>query len=53
MSTLIIGTIVIGAMVLVAVKQFKKGKSGGSSCGCGCSGCPSANACHGIKIEDK
>lgn len=53
MSTAIIGTIVIGAMVFVAIKQFKKSKSGGSGCGCGCSGCSSAKSCHGINIVNK
>lgn len=47
MSTLIIGTIVIGSMVFVAVRQVKKHKNGESSCGCGCSGCSSSKSCHG------
>ena len=51
MSTAIIGTIVIGSMVFVAVKEIKKTLSGkGGGCGCGCNGCSSAKSCHGINI---
>lgn len=52
-ATIIIGGIVFGLMALIVVKQVKKFKSGESGCGCGCSGCSSANTCHGIKIEKK
>ena len=47
MSTLIIGTIVIGSMVLVAIKQFKKHKNREESCGCGCTGCLNSKSCNG------
>lgn len=53
MSTAIIGTIVIGSMVYVLVRQFRKSKTHKGGCGCGCSGCPSAKSCHGINIENK
>lgn len=45
MSTFLIGSVVIGVMILVAIKQFKK-HSKGDSCGCGCSGCSQASKCH-------
>lgn len=50
MATAIIGTIVIGSMVFVGFKQFKKLKNGENSCGCNCTGCSKSNSCHGIKI---
>lgn len=53
MSTLIIGALVIGSMVFVVVKKIKSAKKGESTCGCGCSGCSSAKACHGINIDNK
>jgi hypothetical protein len=52
-ATILIGGIVFGLMALVVVKQFKKIKNGESGCGCGCSGCSKASACHGVKIEKK
>ncbi len=56
MATLIIGTIIIGAMVFVAYKEIKKFKNGiTGSCGggcAGCNGCSSTKSCHGgINIE--
>lgn len=44
MSTFIIGTIVIGSLILGVVKIAKDKKKGG--CGCGCSGCSHASDCH-------
>lgn len=49
MATFIVGTIVIGSMILVSIKLFKKSKNGCSSCGGGCSGC--AGSCHKIEIK--
>jgi len=46
MATAIIGTLVIGAFAAVAFYICKQKKLGKSSCGCGCSGCPNASACH-------
>ena len=51
MSTIIIGTLVIGSMIYVALRQIKSARKGESSCGCGCSGCSKSKSCHGIKIE--
>jgi hypothetical protein len=52
-ATIILSGIVFGFMASVIVKQIKKAKNGESGCGCGCSGCSSAGACHGIKLERK
>lgn len=46
-----IGTIIIGLMVFaliagVVVKLVKDKKKGKTSCGCGCSNCPSSGICH-------
>ena len=51
MSTVIIGTLVIGSMIYVAFKQIKSARKGESSCGCGCSGCSKTKSCHRVKIE--
>ena len=50
-ATIILGGIIFGFMALVIAKQVKKARSGESGCGCGCSGCSSANACHGNKAN--
>ena len=52
-ATIILGGIIFGLMALVIKKQVKKIRSGESGCGCGCSGCPSANSCHGSKVQNK
>ena len=45
------GTILVSAGLIVMVSlilrsMWKKKKSGISSCGCGCSSCPSSGICH-------
>jgi hypothetical protein len=52
-ATIVLASIIFGFMALVVGKQIKKAKSGERGCGCGCSGCSSANICHGMKIEKK
>ena len=52
-ATIILGGIIFGLMALIITKQVKKMRSGESGCGCGCSGCSSANSCHGIKVNKK
>ena len=52
------GTILVGAIVLVIVlaaiiKIRRDKKNGKGSCGCGCSGCPSAGMCHGNSDNSK
>jgi len=46
-----LGTILVSGALLVIVglviaSIVKKKKRGGTSCGCGCDGCPSASSCH-------
>lgn len=50
-ATIVLSGIIFGMIALVITKQIKKAKSGESGCGCGCSGCSEASACHGVKIE--
>lgn len=50
-ATIILAGIIFGFSALVITKQIKKVKSGESSCGCGCSGCPSSSKCHGVNIK--
>lgn len=45
-STLVVGGIVFGVLLAVALKLYKDKKSHKGGCGCGCSGCPSAGSCH-------
>lgn len=59
MSTIIIGTLVIGSMIFTAIYRLRKFKKGEISCGCGgsCSGCgggcDKTSCCSGITIENK
>lgn len=48
MATLIIGVIVAAVIFLAARKLYRDKKSGKSSCGGSCSGCPHACSCHNI-----
>ncbi|MDE6149384.1 MAG: FeoB-associated Cys-rich membrane protein [Ruminococcus sp.] len=46
-----IGTIIIGLIVFVliagiVIKLVKDKRKGKTSCGCGCSNCPSSGICH-------
>ncbi|MFR1708427.1 MAG: FeoB-associated Cys-rich membrane protein [Clostridium sp.] len=45
MATFLIGAVVIGAMIIISIRQVKK-HSKGDGCGCGCSGCSQASKCH-------
>ena len=46
LSTIIIGLIIFAAVVMIIVNMVKNRKKGKSSCGCGCSSCPSSDICH-------
>ena len=51
-----IGNIVVLAIIaviiaLIIAKMIRDKKKGKSSCGCGCSRCPSAEICHDNKKE--
>lgn len=52
-GTLVIGVIVAAAVVLIVLKMARDKKKGRTSCGCGCSGCPSAGICHGKPVPSK
>ena len=52
-ATIILAGVIFGFVAYVIGRQIKKTKNGESGCGCGCSGCSSAGACHGIKLEVK
>ena len=45
-ATIVLAGVIFGFVAWVVMKQIKKAKSGESSCGCGCSGCPSNSTCH-------
>lgn len=47
MATLIVGFIVAAVLFLAARQLYKDKKSGKSSCGGNCSGCPNGCMCHG------
>lgn len=43
----IIGLVIGGAVVAIAVKKVRDKKAGKSGCGCsGCSGCTNSDHCH-------
>ncbi|MHC1750872.1 MAG: FeoB-associated Cys-rich membrane protein [Cellulosilyticaceae bacterium] len=44
MANIIIGSIVIGLLILATIKVIKDKKKSG--CSCGCSGCSSSASCH-------
>lgn len=45
-GTLLIGAVLAAAVVLAVFKLYRDRKKGKSSCGCGCSSCPSSGLCH-------
>ena len=52
MATVIVGLIVAAVLLLAARQLYKDKKSGKSSCGGNCAGCPNGCACHGdVKNE--
>lgn len=46
MATLIVGIIIAAVIFLAAGKLYRDKKSGRSSCGGSCAGCPGACPCH-------
>lgn len=46
LPTIIVGAIVFTVIALVFIKLIKDKINHKSSCGCGCTNCPSAGACH-------
>ena len=49
LPTILVGVAVAALVVLVIVRMVKSGRSGKSSCGCGCADCPMAGKCHSKK----
>lgn len=50
------GTIIVSAILIIAVAAVIAGmvrgrKKGRSSCGCGCAGCAMNGACHGESLK--
>lgn len=45
-GTIIVGLVILAIVVLIIYKMIKDRKKGKSSCGCGCSNCPSSSMCH-------
>lgn len=50
-GTIVAGVILVAIIGLVLYNMIRNKKKGMSSCGCGCSDCPAAGACH--KAERK
>ena len=46
MGTILVSAGLVTVVGLILRNMWKKRKSGVSSCGCGCSSCPSAGICH-------
>lgn len=45
-GTIIIAAILLLIVVLIVINLVGKKKKGQSTCGCGCSDCPSSDMCH-------
>jgi hypothetical protein len=46
LATIIVGAVVFAIFAGVVIKLVRERKLKKTSCGCGCSGCPSAKDCH-------
>lgn len=46
LSTILVGGLVAALLLGVAATMLRDKKRGKSSCGCHCTGCPSAGMCH-------
>lgn len=49
MATAIIAAVIFGLVAWIIYKRIKAYQKGESTCGCGCSKCPSAKNCHSTK----
>ncbi len=45
-ATIIVAALVILLVSCIVISLVREKKRGGSSCGCGCSGCPMSGSCH-------
>lgn len=48
-GTILVAVIIAALVILIIRKMSKDRKKGKTSCGCGCSNCPSAGVCHSKK----
>ena len=44
-ATIIISVVLVAIVAAIIIKMVRDRKAGKSSCGCGCSDCPSSCAC--------
>ena len=51
-GNIVVLVIVAVIVALIIAKMARNKKNGKSSCGCGCSGCPSAGMCHDYHKDD-
>ena len=51
LATILIGTALTAVVAVILVHMVKNKKKGGSSCGCGCAGCPMSGTCHKEQAE--
>lgn len=52
LATILVSLVIAAIVAVVIVKQVSDKRKGKSSCGCGCSGCPSASVCHETKNHE-
>ncbi len=45
-GTIIVGIIILAVVAGITVKLIRDKNKGKTSCGCGCSNCPSSGICH-------
>lgn len=45
-GTIIVSLVILAVVAFIVIKMIKDRKKGKSSCGCGCSNCPSSSMCH-------
>ena len=45
-GTILVGTVLAVVVCLIVFKLYRDRKKGRTSCGCGCSNCPSSGVCH-------
>ncbi|MBQ9374860.1 MAG: FeoB-associated Cys-rich membrane protein [Ruminococcus sp.] len=46
LGTIIISVVLLAVAASIIFKLVKNKKQGKTSCGCGCSNCPSSSVCH-------
>ncbi|NCB63616.1 MAG: FeoB-associated Cys-rich membrane protein [Clostridia bacterium] len=46
LATILISLALVAVVTAIVVDLIRKKREGKSSCGCGCSSCPSSSICH-------